>query len=207
MMLWSKFIQPRLISFACATKPFMIQRIKIVPLAKGTVLEIGIGSGLNIPLYDENHVKKVVGVDPSEDMQALAKDRINESPIDIQLVVADAAKIPLDDQSIDTIVCTYTLCTVSNPEGVLKEMKRILKPGGKFLFSEHGHAPDESVNKFQLRLEPFWKFLADGCHLTRSIPELLRANGMKLDKMETMYLPSTPRFVGFNYWGSAVHDL
>ncbi len=206
-MLWSKFIQPRLISFACATKPFMIQRIKIVPLAKGTVLEIGIGSGLNIPLYDENHVKKVVGVDPSEDMQALAKDRINESPIDIQLVVADAAKIPLDDQSIDTIVCTYTLCTVSNPEGVLKEMKRILKPGGKFLFSEHGHAPDESVNKFQLRLEPFWKFLADGCHLTRSIPELLRANGMKLDKMETMYLPSTPRFVGFNYWGSAVHDL
>ena len=117
-MLWSKFIQPRLISFACATKPFMIQRIKIVPLAKGTVLEIGIGSGLNIPLYDENHVKKVVGVDPSEDMQALAKDRINESPIDIQLVVADAAKIPLDDQSIDTIVCTYTLCTVSNPEGV-----------------------------------------------------------------------------------------
>ena len=103
-MLWSKFIQPRLISFACATKPFMIQRIKIVPLAKGTVLEIGIGSGLNIPLYDENHVKKVVGVDPSEDMQALAKDRINESPIDIQLVVADAAKIPLDDQSIDTIV-------------------------------------------------------------------------------------------------------
>ena len=206
-MLWSKFIQPRLISFACATKPFMIQRIKIVPLAKGTVLEIGIGSGLNIPLYDENHVKKVVGVDPSEDMQALAKDRINESPIDIQLVVADAAKIPLDDQSIDTIVCTYTLCTVSNPEGVLKEMKRILKPGGKFLFSEHGHAPDESVNKFQLRLEPFWKFLADGCHLTRSIPELLRANGMKFDKMETMYLPSTPRFVGFNYWGSAVHDL
>ncbi|MFL3028308.1 MAG: class I SAM-dependent methyltransferase [Candidatus Neomarinimicrobiota bacterium] len=206
-MLWSKFIQPRLISFACATKPFMIQRIKIVPLAKGTVLEIGIGSGLNIPLYDENHVKKVVGVDPSEDMQALAKDRINESPIDIQLVVADAAKIPLDDQSIDTIVCTYTLCTVSNPEGVLKEMKRILKPGGKFLFSEHGHAPDESVNKFQLRLEPFWKFLADGCHLTRSIPELLRANGMKLDKMESMYLPSTPRFVGFNYWGSAVHDL
>ena len=206
-MLWSKFIQPRLISFACATKPFMIQRIKIVPLAKGTVLEIGIGSGLNIPLYDENHVKKVVGVDPSEDMQALAKDRINESPIDIQLVVADAEKIPLDDQSIDTIVCTYTLCTVSNPEGVLKEMKRILKPGGKFLFSEHGHAPDESVNKFQLRLEPFWKFLADGCHLTRSIPELLRANGMKLDKMESMYLPSTPRFVGFNYWGSAVHDL
>ena len=206
-MLWSKFIQPRLISFACATKPFMIQRIKIVPLAKGTVLEIGIGSGLNIPLYDENNVKKVVGVDPSEDMQALAKDRINESPIDIQLVVADAEKIPLDDQSIYTIVCTYTLCTVSNPEGVLKEMKRILKPGGKFLFSEHGHAPDESVNKFQLRLEPFWKFLAGGCHLTRSIPELLRANGMKLDKMESMYLPSTPRFVGFNYWGSAVHDL
>ena len=206
-MLWSRFIQPRLISFACATKPFMIQRTKIVPLAKGMVLEIGIGSGLNIPLYDENYVKKVVGVDPSEDMQSLAKKRINESPIDIQFIVADAAKIPLDDQSIDTIVCTYTLCTVSNPEGVLKEMKRILRPGGKFLFSEHGHAPDESVNKFQHKLEPLWKFLVDGCHLTRSIPELLSENGMKLDKIETMYLPSTPRFVGFNYWGSAVHDL
>ena len=205
-MLWSRFIQPRLISFACGTKPFMIQRTKIVPLAKGNVLEIGIGSGLNIPLYNKDRVKKIIGVDPSTEMQSLAKERINESSVDIKLISADAAQIPLEDQSIDTIVCTYTLCTVPNPEGVLKEMKRILRPGGKFLFSEHGHAPDEHVVKFQHRIEPVWKFLADGCHLTRSIPELLSENGMKLDKMETMYLPSTPRFVGFNYWGSAVSD-
>ena len=205
-MLWSRFIHPRLISFACGTKPFMIQRTKIVPLAKGNVLEIGIGSGLNIPFYNKEIVKNIIGVDPSTEMQSLAMERINESPVDIKLISADAAQIPLEDQSIDTIVCTYTLCTVPNPEGVLKEMKRILKQGGKFLFSEHGHAPDEHVVKFQHRIEPVWKFLADGCHLTRSIPELLSENGMKIDKMETMYLPSTPRFVGFNYWGSATNN-
>ena len=184
----------------------MIQRTKIVPLAKGNVLEIGIGSGLNIPLYNKELVNNIIGVDPSTEMQSLAMERINESPVDIKLISADAAKIPLEDQSIDTIVCTYTLCTVPNPDGVLKEIKRILRPGGKILFSEHGHAPDQNVVKFQHRIEPVWKFIADGCHLTRSIPELLIENGMKLDKMETMYLPSTPRFVGFNYWGSAFND-
>ena len=204
-MLWSRFIQPRLISLACGSKPFMVQRTKIVPLAEGNVLEIGIGSGLNIPLYNKDLVKKIIGVDPSTEMQSLAKKRINESPVDVELISIDAAEIPLEDQSIDTIVCTYTLCSVPNPQGVLKEMRRVLKPGGKFLFSEHGHAPDESVKKFQYKLEPVWKFLADGCHLTRSIPEILNKSGMKIDTMETMYLPSTPRFVGFNYWGIAIN--
>ena len=205
-MLWSRFIQPRIISFACGTKPFMIQRTKIIPFAKGNVLEIGIGSGLNIPLYDTDLVKKIVGVDPSAAMHSLAKERINESPVSIEFISADAAEIPLQGQSIDTIVCTYTLCSVSNPQQVLKEVKRLLKPGGKFLFSEHGNAPDESVVKFQHKLEPIWKFLADGCHLTRSIPDLLDESDMKIDKIETMYLPKTPRFVGYNYWGMAVND-
>ena len=205
-MLWSRFIQPRIISFACGTKPFMIQRTKIIPFARGNVLEIGIGSGLNIPLYDTDLVKKIVGVDPSAAMHSLAKERINESPVSIEFISADAAEIPLQDQSIDTIVCTYTLCSVSNPQQVLKEVKRLLKPGGKFLFSEHGNAPDESVVKFQHKLEPIWKFLADGCHLTRSIPNLLDESDMKIDKIETMYLPKTPRFVGYNYWGMAVND-
>jgi len=205
-MLWSRFIQPRIISFACGTKPFMIQRTKIIPFARGNVLEIGIGSGLNIPLYDTDLVKKIVGVDPSAAMHSLAKERINESPVSIEFISADAAEIPLQDQSIDTIVCTYTLCTVSNPQQVLKEVKRLLKPGGKFLFSEHGNAPDENVVKFQRKLEPIWKFLADGCHLTRSIPNLLDESDMKIDKIETMYLPKTPRFVGYNYWGMAVND-
>jgi len=205
-MLWSRFIQPRIISFACGTKPFMIQRTKIIPFAKGNVLEIGIGSGLNIPLYDTDLVTKIVGVDPSATMHSLAKERINESPVSVEFISADAAEIPLQDQSIDTIVCTYTLCTVSNPQQVLKEVKRLLKPGGKFLFSEHGNAPDESVVKFQHKLEPIWKFLADGCHLTRSIPDLLDESDMKIDKIETMYLPKTPRFVGYNYWGTAVND-
>ena len=205
-MLWSRFIQHRIISFACGTKPFMIQRTKIIPFAKGNVLEIGIGSGLNIPLYDTDLVKKIVGVDPSAEMHSLAKERINESPVSVEFISADAAEIPLQDQSIDTIVCTYTLCTVSNPQQVLKEVKRLLKPGGKFLFSEHGNAPDENVVNFQRKLEPIWKFLADGCHLTRSIPDLLDESDMRIDKIETMYLPKTPRFVGYNYWGMAVND-
>jgi ubiquinone/menaquinone biosynthesis C-methylase UbiE len=184
----------------------MIQRTKIIPFAEGNVLEIGIGSGLNIPLYDTDLVKKIVGVDPSAAMHSLAKERINESPVSIEFISADAAEIPLQDQSIDTIVCTYTLCSVSNPQQVLKEVKRLLKLGGKFLFSEHGNAPDESVVKFQHKLEPIWKFLADGCHLTRSIPDLLDESDMKIDKIETMYLPKTPRFVGYNYWGMAVND-
>ena len=205
-MLWSRFIQPRIISFACGTKPFLIQRTKIIPFAEGNVLEIGIGSGLNIPLYDTDLVMKIVGVDPSTAMHSLAKERIRESPVKVEFISTDAAKIPLQDQSIDTIVCTYTLCTVSNPQQVLKEVKRLLKPGGKFLFSEHGNAPDENVVKFQRKLEPIWKLLADGCHLTRSIPDLLDESDMKIDKIETMYLPKTPRFVGYNYWGMAVND-
>ena len=205
-MLWSRFIQPRIISFACGTKPFMIQRTKIIPFARGNVLEIGIGSGLNIPLYDTDLVTKIIGVDPSAAMHSLAKERISESPVKVEFISTDAAKIPLQDQSIDTIVCTYTLCTVSNPQQVLKEVKRLLKPGGKFLFSEHGNAPDENVVKFQRKLEPIWKLLADGCHLTRSIPDLLDESDMKIDKIETMYLPKTPRFVGYNYWGMAVND-
>jgi len=205
-MMWSRFIQPRIISFACGAKPFLIQRTKIIPFAEGNVLEIGIGSGLNIPLYDTDLVTKIIGVDPSAAMHSLAKERISESPVKVEFISTDAAKIPLQDQSIDTIVCTYTLCTVSNPQQVLKEVKRLLKPGGKFLFAEHGNAPDENVVKFQRKLEPIWKFLADGCHLTRSIPDLLDESDMKIDKIETMYLPKTPRFVGYNYWGMAVND-
>jgi|TARA_B100000378_G_scaffold187073_1_gene151787 ubiquinone/menaquinone biosynthesis C-methylase UbiE len=202
-MVWSKYIQPRLISLACSGKPFRIQRTKIVPLAIGNVLEIGLGSGHNLPYYNLDKVDKITGVEPSEEMQKLAVNRIINMELDVNLITSDAADIPIDDNSIDTIVCTYTLCTVSRPLEVLQEMKRVLKKGGKFLFSEHGQSPEINIRRFQKRIEPIWKILADGCHLTRDIKDLLDESGFIIDSLETMYLPKTPRFVGYNYWGSA----
>ena len=184
--LWSDFISPHITNLACGVKPIRFQRTKIVPEATGVVLEIGFGSGLNLPFYDGDKVQRLIGIDPSEGMQRLARERI-----------------PIETGAVDTVVCTYTLCTVPDPEEVLREMNRILKAGGKLLFCEHGEAPDMRVRRFQRRVEPLWKIVVGGCHLTRDIENLIESSGFQIGSLDRMYLPSTPRFVGFNTWGWA----
>ena len=200
---WSDFISPHITNLACAVKPIRFQRTKIVPEATGVVLEIGFGSGLNLPFYDDDKVHRLIGIDPSEGMQRLARERIEETNFEVKCINAEAGDIPIETGAVDTVVCTYTLCTVPEPREALKEMNRILKVGGKLLFCEHGEAPDMKVRRFQRRMEPLWKIVAGGCHLTRNIEKLIDANGFQIGSLDRMYLPSTPRFVGYNIWGWA----
>ncbi|HEX4879815.1 MAG TPA: class I SAM-dependent methyltransferase [Limnobacter sp.] len=203
--LYDRHVLPTLLDFACGMKAINRQRQKVVPKATGQVLEIGIGTGLNMRHYDAAKVQKLIGLDPAMQMHRLARRRIAQTGLSVDLVGLPAEKIPLPDASIDTIVMTYTLCTIPQPVQALQEMRRVLKPGGKLLFCEHGLAPDANVRNMQNRLQPVWGKLAGGCHLNRDIRALLKAGGFALDEIETMYVPG-PRAFTYNYWGQAYSD-
>lgn len=204
MGFYDRHVLPRFINCACGTKPIMKQREKVVPMASGTVLEIGIGTGLNLPFYNAERVERVIGVDPSEESWALAADRAKNLDFEVEFVGLPGEQIPLDDDSVDTVLVTYSLCTIPDPVKALHGMARVLRPGGKLIFCEHGLAPDSGVQKWQRRINPLWMKIAGGCHLNRDIPDLLGEGGFAIDDMEQMYLPSTPRFASYNYWGTAV---
>lgn len=182
-------------------RPIMRQRAKVVPLAHGRVLEVGIGSGLNLSFYDKSKVEKVIGMDPSPELGAIARRRAAEAGIDVDWVELSSEKIPLADASVDSIVITYTMCTIPDVHSALLEMRRVLKGGGTMYFSEHGLAPDESVRRWQRRINPYWKRLAGGCNLDRKIPTLLEDAGFRVADVQTIYLPGL-RPLTFNYWGS-----
>lgn len=196
-------IVPKLIDLSCGTKPIMKQRAKIVPEAEGEILEIGIGSGHNFDFYDRAKVKKLIGLEPSAPMRKLARQRAAERNIEVEFIDLSAEKIPLDNQSVDSVLVTYTLCSIPDVRAALGEMRRVLKPQGKLLFCEHGLAKRESIQKWQRRWEPLWKKIAGGCHLTRPIPELITGMGFEITRLEEMALPGTPAIAGYNYWGLA----
>ena len=199
---YEKNILPPLLNCCCGTKPITYQRKKIIPEANGEILEIGVGSGLNIPFYDKNKVSKIIALDPSEDLNSMAKIKAKANNLNIHFLTGVAEDIQIADSSIDTIVITYTLCTIPEPEKALSEIKRVLKTNGKILFSEHGLAPDDKVVNWQNKINPIWNKVFGGCNLNRDIPSLFKAAGFVLT-YEQMYLPSTPKFVGFNSWGEA----
>ena len=203
MGLYERHILPRFINCACGTKPIMKQREKVVPLATGTVLEIGIGTGLNLPFYKPDQVEKVIGLDPSEKSWELAGERASALDFDVEFIGLPGEQIPLDDNSVDTVMVTYSLCTIPDPVTALVGMARVLRPGGKLIFCEHGVAPDDNICKWQKRINPFWMKIAGGCHLNRDIPALVAAGGFAIDNIQEMYLPSSPKFASYNYWGSA----
>ncbi|MEH6567922.1 MAG: class I SAM-dependent methyltransferase [Halioglobus sp.] len=203
MGFYDKHVLPRFINCACGTKPIMKQREKVLPLASGTVLEIGIGTGLNLPLYDAARVDRVIGVDPSEDSWRLAADRVASVDFPVEFVGLPGEQIPLDENSVDTVMVTYSLCTIPDPIKALEGMARVLRPGGKLVFCEHGMAPDANILKWQNRINPWWMKLAGGCHLNRDIPALVGAGGFVIDEVREMYLPSSPRIASYNYWGTA----
>ena len=199
-------ILPLMIDKACAGPPVLKQREKVVPAAEGRVLEVGMGSGINLPFYDPSRIEFVWGLEPSEGMRRRAKDRLEAAPFEVKLLDLPGEAIPLDDDSVDTVLLTYTLCTIPDFQMALAQMRRVLKPGGKLLFCEHGEAPDASVQKWQRRINPLWKRIAGGCNLNRPIPRCLEDAGFKVENLETLYLPNTPRIAAFNYWGQAVHS-
>lgn len=202
MSFYNRHILPYVIDLACGVKAIDRQRAKLVPQASGQVLEIGIGTGRNLAHYDARLVDELTGLDPELAMHRLAKKRLAATGIQANLVGLDAEAIPLDDDQFDTVVCTYTLCTIPDAGKALLEMKRVLKPDGRLLFCEHGKAPDANVARWQSRLNPMWQRFAGGCNLDRAIPDLISEAGFNVDKLEQMYIPG-PRFATYNYWGTA----
>ena len=201
---YEKYLLPKLLDTCCSTKPINYQRKKIVPHAEGTILEIGIGSGLNIPFYEKSKVNKIYGLDPSSELCEMAKKTAIKSELDIDFLINGAEEIKLISNSVDTVLLTYTLCTIPNPFDALREIKRVMKSNGKILFCEHGIAPDKTIIKWQNRINPLWGKLFGGCNINRDIPNILLEGGFKINNLEQMYLPSTPKIVGYNYWGNAV---
>ena len=202
MSWYEERLLPHFINLACATKPTRKQREKIIPLARGDVLEIGIGSGLNLPYYEQDKVRKIWGLEPSEGMRKLAKRKLVGSALDLEFIDLPGEEIPLEDNSVDTVVVTYTLCTILDAGKALEGMRRVLKKDGCLLFTEHGRAPDEDVRRWQRRLNPAWSFVAGGCNMNRDIPKLITDAGFRLDNDERMYIPG-PRVLSYNYWGCA----
>lgn len=200
---YENYVLPKMLDCCCSTKPISYQRKKIVPEASGTILEIGIGSGLNIPYYQKSRVNKVIGLDPSEQLCKMAKKTADDNNFSIDFLVNGAEEIELPSNSIDTILLTYTLCSIPEPYIALKEIMRVMKSDGRILFCEHGIAPDEVVQKWQNRINPLWGKLFGGCNINRDIPNILKNGGFKINSLDKMYLPSTPKIVGYNYWGEA----
>jgi SAM-dependent methyltransferase len=200
---YERHLLPRLIACGCGSKPIRYQRRKIVPRARGRVLELGIGGGLNLAFYDPSKVASVTGVDPSEALRRRALAAPRPEGLTVEVLDGEAEHLPFEAADFDTVVCTFTLCSVRDPAATLAEAMRVLKPGGSFLFSEHGLAPDENVRRWQRRLEPLQKRLAGGCHLTRPVAASIAAAGFRLYEVETMYLPGTPRPLGWAEWGRA----
>jgi len=199
--LYDRYILPKFLNCACGSKPINYQRQKVVPLAKGKVLDIGIGSGLNIPFYNSDKIDKVIGIDPSHELIELAKELANDSKASIELVIGSAESIPYPDNFFDTVLVTYTMCTIPNVAIANKEMWRVLKDDGRLIFCEHGLAPDKKISKWQNRIDPFWGKIAGGCHLNRDIQKLITDAGFSFETLDKMYIPSTPKFAGYNYWG------
>ncbi|ETN93311.1 putative methyltransferase YcgJ [Gammaproteobacteria bacterium MOLA455] len=208
MSFYDKYILPSFLNCACGAKPILYQRGKVVPLAEGLVLEVGIGSGLNIPFYDAGKVSKVIGLDPSPELNEMAQKVVSktaaENGLDVEIILGSAEAMPFPDDHFDSVVITYTLCTIPDAESANLEIRRVLKPGGKLIFCEHGLSPDAGVAKWQGRIDPIWGKIAGGCHLNRDIPALISSAGFTIQTLEQMYLPSTPKFAGYNYWGVAV---
>ena len=202
MGFYAKHILPRCLDAACGIGPISKQREKVVPHAEGIVLEIGIGSGQNLPFYNPDKVSKIIGVDPDEHIWKRSAKRRADCEIEVERIGLSGENIPLDKNIADTVVVTYSLCTIPDAVKALREMTRILKPGGKILFTEHGKAPDEAVHKWQNRIDPLWGKIAGGCRSGRDIPELFRQADLKFDKLEEMYIPG-PKVLGYNYWGAA----
>lgn len=204
MSFYENKILPILINSACSTRQVMRIRRKVVPRATGDVLEVGMGSGLNLAYYDREKVNMVWGLEPSEGMRLKAEANLQASPVEVKWLDLPGEQIPLPDESIDTVLLTYTLCTIPDWQAALGQMHRVLKPSGKLLFAEHGRAPDAGVRKWQDRLTPAWKKIGGGCHLNRPISDYLRQGGFKIESHETFYMKNMPRVVGHMYVGEAV---
>ena len=199
-------VLPHVINMACGNAVIQDLRRQVVPLAQGRVLEVGMGPGPNLPFYDRSRVEMVWGLEPSAGMRRKASAQLARAPFDVQWLSLPGEEIPLEDASADTVLLTFTLCTIPDWRCALEQMRRVLKPGGKLIFCEHGAAPDTGVRRWQDRINPLWKKVCGGCNINRPMDEMLTASGFRFESLETGYMPKTPRIAGFHYRGVAVAD-
>jgi len=204
MSLYEKYVLPKFLNCACGSKPVARQREKVVPLAEGKVLEIGIGSGLNLPFYDKTKVDEIWGLDPSEELSEMARAVAIQEGMEVNFISSGAEEIPLPDDHFDSVLIAYTMCTIPEVIRANTEIRRVLKNQGKMIFCEHGAAPDDNIRKWQKRINPFWGKIAGGCNIDRNIPSLIQDSGFDIIEIEEMYLPNTPKIAGYNFWGYAV---
>ncbi|PCM45794.1 class I SAM-dependent methyltransferase [Marinobacter sp. ANT_B65] len=203
MSYYEERILPHIIDRACSMGQVMKLRSQLVPRAKGRVLEVGMGSGINLEFYNPETVSMVYGLEPSDGMRRKAIPNVKRSPIHVEWLGLPGEQIPLADNSVDTILLTFTLCTIPDWNTALLQMKRVLKPGGELLFLEHGEAPHETTRKWQHRITPGWKKISGGCHLNRHIADLIRHAGFELEELENFYIPNAPKIAGYIYKGMA----
>lgn len=205
MSFYEDRILPHIIDRACSMGQVMKLRSHVVPNAKGTVLEVGMGSAINLQFYNPDQVDLVYGLEPSEGMRRKAQPNLSRSPVKVEWLDLPGEKIPLADNTVDTVLLTFTLCTIPDWHTALLQMKRVLKPGGELLFLEHGESDERNVRTWQHRITPGWKKLAGGCHLNRHIADLIREAGFDIVELENLYVPKTPKIAGYLYKGRAVN--
>lgn len=203
MGFYAEKILPTMIDLSCSLEPAMALRRKLVPEARGEVLEVGMGSGINLAFYDPERVEFVWGLEPSEGMRRKARNNIAKSPVEVRLLDLPGEQIPLPDDSVDTVVTTFTLCTILDWRGALAQIHRVMKPGARLLFCEHGLADSLALQQWQNRVTPLWKKCFGGCHLNRPIGSLIEEAGFTLVELENFYMEKGPKLLGYMYFGQA----
>jgi len=200
MSLYQKYILPKLLNWAMKAPALSKLRSELIPLAEGRVLEIGLGSGLNLPHYAD--ISDLTGLEPSKQLQSIAELLIAQQAFPTKVLTAASEDIPIESDTFDTVVMTWTLCSVRDPLLALSEIKRVIKPRGKVIFAEHGESPDDKIKKWQRRINPCWSQIAGGCQLNRKIDRLFKDSGFKFLDIERGYLEG-PKFATYNYRGLA----
>jgi ubiquinone/menaquinone biosynthesis C-methylase UbiE len=200
---WDRHVVPRLIGCACTQPEVMRDRAKVVPRASGDILELGCGGGTNLQFYDWSQVRSLSGVDPSPELLGRAQDALLRSGRSANFANGIAEALPFESSSFDSVVTTFTLCSVQDPTAALSEVRRVLRPGGRLIFLEHGKAPDPAAAIWQNRIEPVWKHIAGGCHLTRPVTGAISNAGFVCDAPHGHYMKRTPKWLGWVEWGEA----
>lgn len=202
MRIYSRYILPGLIDWACSQPTGMLLRERVIPLARGRVLEVGIGSGKNLPYYQGPEVEHLTAIDPLEELWERKQVELGSLEFEVDFINGSAQQIPFPENTFDTVVSTSTLCSIKKVDEALKEMYRVLKPGGKLLFDEHGAAPDAGLARHQNRLNPVWKRISGGCNLNRNIPALLESAGFTTEGLAEGYQKGW-KPTSYHYWGVA----